>query len=72
MSGFKKVHLLRGKITTDISICQAGNGFFLDELVKKFADAKVREDYWQEKMNCAGNVVVNIGNYKCCSQNWGQ
>ena len=30
-----------GKITTDISICQAKNGFSLDELVKKLADRAV-------------------------------
>ena len=29
------------KITTDISICQAKNGFSLDELVKKLADRAV-------------------------------
>ena len=27
------------KITMEMSICQAENGFSLDELVKKFADA---------------------------------
>ena len=28
--------------------------------------------YWLNKMNCVGNVVINIGNYKCFSQNLGQ
>ena len=41
-------------------------------ILKRFTNAKAWEDYWQEKMNCAGNVVVNIGNYKCFSQNLGQ
>ena len=30
---------MRNKITMEMSICQAGNGFSLDELVKKLADA---------------------------------
>ena len=30
---------MHNKITTEMSICQAGNGFSLDELVKKLADA---------------------------------
>ena len=30
---------MRNKITLEISICQAENGFSLDELVKKVADA---------------------------------
>ena len=30
---------MRSKITMEMSICQAENGFSLDELVKKFADA---------------------------------
>jgi len=41
-------------------------------ILKRFTNAKAWEDYWQEKMNCAGNVVVNIGNYKCFSQKSGQ
>ena len=32
---------MHSKITTDISICQAENGFSLDELVKKLADGAV-------------------------------
>ena len=84
---------MHNKIITEMSICQAENGFSLDELVKKAADAyekkafaekiariilkrftnaKAWEDYWQNKMNCAGNVVISIGNYKCFSQNLGQ
>ena len=30
---------MRNKITMEMFICQAGNGFSLDELVKKLADA---------------------------------
>ena len=30
---------MRSKNTMEMSICQAENGFSLDELVKKFADA---------------------------------
>ena len=30
---------MRNRITMEMSICQAGNGFSLDELVKKLADA---------------------------------
>ena len=30
---------MRNKITMEMSICQAENGFSLDELVKKLADA---------------------------------
>ena len=30
---------MHDKITTEMSICQAENGFSLDELVKKVADA---------------------------------
>ena len=30
---------MRNKITMEMSICQAENGFSLDELVKQFADA---------------------------------
>ena len=41
-------------------------------ILKRFTNAKAWEDYWQEKMNGVGNVVVNIGNYKCFAQNLGQ
>ncbi|MBR2723170.1 MAG: hypothetical protein IKB77_02465 [Lentisphaeria bacterium] len=41
-------------------------------ILKRFTNAKAWEDYWQKQMNCAGNVVINIGNYKCFSQNSGQ
>ena len=30
---------MHNKVTMEMSICQAGNGFSLDELVKKLADA---------------------------------
>ena len=40
-------------------------------ILKRFTDARAWEDYWQNKMNCVGNVVINIGNYKCFSQNLG-
>ena len=32
---------MRNKITMEMSICQAENGFSLDELVKKFTDGGV-------------------------------
>ena len=32
---------MRNKITMEMFICQAGNGFSLDELVKKLADGAV-------------------------------
>jgi hypothetical protein len=38
-------------------------------ILKRFTNANVWEDYWQNKMNCAGNVIINIGKYKCFSQN---
>ena len=41
-------------------------------ILKRFTDARAWDVYWQNKMNCVGNVVVNIGNYKCFSQNLGQ
>ena len=41
-------------------------------ILKRFTNAKAWENYWQNKMNCEGNVAVNIGNYKCFSQNSGQ
>ena len=41
-------------------------------ILKRFTNANAWEDYWQNKMNCVGNVVINIGNYKCFSQKLGQ
>ena len=41
-------------------------------ILKRFTNAREWDDYWLNKMNCIGNVVVNIGNYKCFSQNLGQ
>ena len=41
-------------------------------ILERFTNAKAWENYWQNKMNCVGNVVINIGNYKCFSQNSGQ
>ena len=112
-----------------MSICQAENGFSLDELVKKLADSyekkafgeilkmnlllnqevlmhrisngksnhqccsdghltmngsferRIRTSsgefkmvFWRVRCSkyCVGNVVINIGNYKCFSQNLGQ
>ena len=34
-------------------------------ILKRFTNAKAWKDYCQNKMNCIGNVVINIGNYKC-------
>ena len=36
---------MRNKITVEMSICQAENGFSLDELVKKFTDAFENKDF---------------------------
>ena len=71
---------MRNKPTMKMSICQAENGFSLDEIspqiariiLKRFTNANAWEDYWQNKMTCVGNVVINIGNYKCFSQKLGQ
>jgi len=41
-------------------------------ILKRFANAREWEEYWQKRMRCVGNVVVNIGNYRCFSQNFGQ
>jgi hypothetical protein len=35
----KRKNQMRNKITMEMSICQAGKGFSLNELVKKLADA---------------------------------
>ena len=36
---------MRNKITVEMSICQAENGFSLDELVKKFTDVFENKDF---------------------------
>lgn len=41
-------------------------------ILKRFANADEWEKYWQKKMNVFGNVIFNIGNYQCFSQNLGQ
>ena len=41
-------------------------------ILKRFANVGAWEDYWQQRMNVIGNVVSDIGNYKCFSQNLGQ
>ena len=64
---------MRNKFTIEMSSCQAENGFSLDELVKKLAEAFENKTFAEIlKKNCVGNVVINIGNYKCFSQNLGQ
>ena len=41
-------------------------------ILKRFANDREWEDYRLNKMNCVDHVVINIGNYKCFSQNLGQ
>ena len=41
-------------------------------ILKRFADARAWEDYWQKQMTIIGNVFIDVGNYKCVSQNLGQ
>jgi len=41
-------------------------------ILKRFANKEEWEQYWQKKMNITDSVLLNIGNYKCSSQNLGQ
>jgi len=41
-------------------------------ILKRFANAREWEEYWQERTKGISNIVVNIGNYRCFSQNFGQ
>ena len=41
-------------------------------ILKRFANAGAWEEYWQKRMTIIDNVFIDIGNYKCFSQNLGQ
>jgi GTP1/Obg family GTP-binding protein len=38
-------------------------------ILKRFTNARDRDDYRLNQMHRVSNVVINIGNYKCFSQN---
>ena len=65
---------MRTKITMEMSICQAGNGFSLDELVKKFADAfenKAFAEILKMNLQLTQEVLIhrifnNSSSQKCC------
>ena len=69
---------MRNKITMKMSICQAENGFSLDELVKKFTDAFESKAFAEIlKMNLQLTQEVLIyrifngkSNQQCCRQHW--
>ena len=53
----KGIDQLRNKITMEMSICQAENGFSLDELVQKFADTFENKAFAEIlKMNLHGGL----------------
>ena len=50
---------MRNKITMEMSICQAENGFSLDELVKKLADAFANKAFADIlKMNLQNAITI--------------
>ena len=55
---------MHSKITMEISICQAENGFSLDELVKKVADGAVAKPHKRLQIPC---FFVQI--FVCCRKN---
>ena len=65
---------MRSKITMEMSICQAENGFSLDELVKKFADAfenKAFAEILKMNLQLTQEVLMyrifnNSSSQKCC------
>ena len=65
---------MRNKITLEMSICQAENGFSLDELVKKLADAfknKAFADILKMNLQLTQEVLMyrifnNSSSQKCC------
>ncbi len=78
---------MQGKISMDLSFCQSENGFSLDELIIKLADAYERKAFSellkmilqlvQEILHGSARkgdlkVVIGVGNYKCSSRNLGQ
>ena len=66
---------MRNKITMEMSICQAENGFSLDELVKKLADAfenKAFADILKMNLQLTQEVLMyrifnDKSNMQCCS-----
>ena len=66
---------MRNKFTMEMSICQAENGFSLDELVKRFADAfeskaaagmlKMNLQLPQELFGGVSHAAVKVGDHKC-------
>ena len=65
---------MRNKITMEMSICQAENGFSLDELVKKFTDAfenKVFAEILKMNLQLTQEVLIyrifnGKSNQQCC------
>ena len=65
---------MHSKTTTEISICQAENGFSLDELVKKVADAfenKAFAEILKMNLQLTQEVLMhrifnNSSSQKCC------
>ena len=65
---------MRNKITMKMSICQAENGFSLDELVKKFTDAfesKAFAEILKMNLQLTQEVLMhrifnNSSSQKCC------
>ena len=65
---------MRNKITMEMSICQAENGFSLDELVKKLADAfenKAFADILKMNLQLTQEVLMyrifnNSSSQQCC------
>ena len=66
---------MRNKITMEMSICQAENGFSLDELVKKVADSyenKAFADILKMNLQLTQEVLMfrifnDKSNMQCCS-----
>ncbi len=67
---------MRNKITMEMSICQAGNGFSLDELVKKLAAAfenKAFADILKMNLQLTQEILMhrifnNSSSQKCCPE----
>ena len=65
---------MRSKFTMEMSICQAENGFSLDELVKKLADALANKAFaeilkmnWQLTQEVLMyQIFNNSSNQQCC------
>ena len=71
----KKKNQMRNEITMEMSICQAENGFSLDELVKKVADSyknKAFADILKMNLQLTQEVLMyrifnDKSNMHCCS-----